>query len=199
MNQAGGIEDWDADKTLPNVEALRCQTLPELYAELPHISKLVGLAPNEDDTAGSFLDRLVASDTPEDSIAFLSFAARPRMAIWWAYECLVLVHDNRPGPDDSLLVMVADWIGSASSESRYRVMRAALYAPEATPVVHLGLAVGWSGGPIAPNDPARVPTWRCPRSVSTALLDKLATVGLENRSAHLANFIHRGRTLLMNA
>ena len=53
----------------------------------------------------------------------------------------------------------------------------------------LALAVGWSGGQIAPNDPAPVPIWRAPRSINSAVLSCLSKVDLDRRSVLLARFI----------
>ena len=68
-------------------------------------------------------------------------------------------------------------------------MKEALWAPQRTPVVLLGLAVGWSGGQFAPNDPSQVPPYRTPRAVNSAVLSCLAKSSLNRRPIELARFL----------
>lgn len=75
-------------------------------------------------------------------------------------------------------------------------MQAALYAPRRSPAVLLGLAVGWSGGPIAPNDTAPVPVYRTPGAINSAVLSCLAGADVRARSVHLARMIDLAGSLL---
>ncbi|WP_121632468.1 DUF6931 family protein [Tropicibacter alexandrii] len=185
----------DADKTQPPVSALRFDTPFELYAQIPHVKQLTQHRPEQDEDALDYLLRLRASTTPEDAVTFTAFAAVPKMAIWWAYECLRLAGEEMSQADREMMELVANWTTFPGNENRYRTMQAALYAPVATPAVYLGLAVGWSGGAIAPNDPAPVPVHRTPRAISSAVLSCLAHSELNQRSVRLARFIEQASAL----
>lgn len=189
MSPNDHIASAEPDKTQPPVAALRYDTPASLYAHMPHVAQLTLHRPHETESALDYLYRLRASTTPEEAVTFTAFAAMPKMGIWWGYECLRLSGYELSHADRELIEHVANWTQYPDNENRYRAMRAALYAPVRTPAVFLGLAVGWSGGPIAPNDPAGVPPHRGPRALNTAVLSCLARTDIQSRSIRLARFI----------
>lgn len=188
-------EKTDIDKTRPPVSALRYETPFELYAALPAIKDLTQHRPREGEDGMAYLRRLRATTTPEEAVTYAAFAARPKMAIWWAYECLRTMPEELTNEDRALLELVAVWTTHPETENRYVVMKTALFAQRRTPSVFLGLAVGWSGTQIAPNDPAPVPLHRTPRAISSAILSCLAKAHLQRRPIHLAKFIDLAETL----
>ena len=182
--------DGDAgEKTQPPVSGLRYETPYELFQAIPQIKKLCQHRPREDEDSMGFLGRLRSSTTPEEAVTYAAFAARPKMAIWWGYECIRTLPDELSDSDRDLMEKVARWTTYPDAENRYRVMRAALWQVPKTSAVMLGLAVGWSGGPVSPNDPAPIPAWRAPRSINSAVLSCLSKVDLDKRSVLLARFI----------
>lgn len=185
----------ETDKTQPPLPALRFHTPEELYAEMPQVGQLTLHRPRQDESALEYLYRLRASTTPEEAVTYTAFAAMPKMGVWWGYECLRLSGDELSQDDRHLIELIANWTQYPGNENRYRAMRMALYAPVRTPAVYLGLAVGWSGGPIAPNDTAGVPAHRAPRALSTAVLSCLARADIKSRSVRLARFIDQAATL----
>ncbi len=193
MPDAGqGVDDTGdgaIEKTQPPVSGLRYPTPSELFTAIPQIKKLVQHRPREDEDAMGFLGRLRSSTTPEESVTYAAFAARPKMAIWWGYECVRALPDELSDSDRELMEIVARWTTYPDNENRYAALRASLWETPRTPAVMLALAVGWSGGQIAPNDPAPVPIWRAPRSINSAVLSCLSKVDLDRRSVLLARFI----------
>ncbi|UMA64504.1 hypothetical protein LVO79_16070 [Roseivivax marinus] len=189
----------DAETTRPPVSALRYETPSALYAELPQVAQLTQHRPRPDEESLAYLDRLRASDTPEEALTFAAFAALPKMAIWWGYECVRTGGCALGQEERALMDLVAAWTVRSDAETRFRTMREGLYAPMRTPPVFLALAVGWSGGPIAPNDPAPVPAWRTPRAVNTAVLSCLAQAGLSERQTRLARFTEQAVALFRTA
>ena len=185
----------EPDKTQPPVAALRFEAPSELYQQMPQVGQLTLHRPREEEGPLDYLARLRASTTPEEAVTYTAFAALPKMGVWWGYECLRLSGEELHHEDRKLVELVANWTQYPDNENRYRVMQAALYAPVRTPAVYLGLAVGWSGGPIAPNDPAGVPLHRAPRALNTAVLSCLARADLQTRSVRLARFIDQAATL----
>lgn len=192
-------EDFDTesepDKTQPPVSALRYATPAELYKAMPQVMHMTQHRPREAEDGIDFLMRLRASTTPEEAVTFTAFAALPKMAIWWGYECLRLSGDELTPADRAMMELVANWTNYPDNENRYRAMKTALYAPVRSPAVFLGLAVGWSGGPIAPNDNAQVPAHRAPRAVNSAVLSCLARADLQQRPVRLARFIDQAVSL----
>ena len=192
-------EDYDSetepDKTKPPVSTLRFETPFELYRNLPQIAQLTQQRPTEHEDELEYLFRLRASTTPEEAVTFTAFAVLPKMAIWWGYECLRLAGDDLSTEERQLMELVANWTQYPDNENRYRAMQAGLYGRVRYPSLYLCLAVGWSGGPIAPNDPAGVPPHRAPRAINTAVLSCLARADLNGRSVRLARFIDQAASL----
>ena len=188
-------QEPDADTTQPPVSSLRYETPAELYAEIPQIATLTQNRPQEDEGNFDYLRRLSGSTTPEEAITFTSFAAHPKMAIWWAYECIRTTSDVMDQPDRHLMEKIANWISYTCDENRYEAIRNALWAPRRSPAVCLALAVGWSGGAIAPNDLAPVPQHKAPRAINAGLLSCIARSDFTNRSVQMARFIDQAATL----
>ncbi|WP_110805577.1 DUF6931 family protein [Rhodobacter viridis] len=167
----------------------------ELFKAIPQIADIVQLRPHDAETTLDFLWRLRASTTPEEAVTFTSFAVLPQIAIWWGYECLRLLPEQIEPRDRPFLENIAAWTTGPTQDRRFLLMREALFAPFRSPSVMLALAVGWSGGPVAPNDPMPAPLYRAPRSINAAVLSCLARADLSRRSVLLARFIGLAETL----
>lgn len=185
----------DQETTKPPIGALRFPTPGELYLKVPEVLNLTLHRPQPDETVLNYLYRLRASTTPEEAVTFTAFAARPIMGVWWGYECLRVSSIELSMTDRQIVELVANWTRHPYDENRFRVMKLALYAPVRSAAVHLGLAVGWSGGAIAPNDPAPVPVDRAARALNTAVLSCLTQTDLQSRSIRLARFIDQAATM----
>ncbi len=185
----------DEEKTRPPSTATRYDTLADLYVAIPQLAEVTQQRPRPDEQALDYLMRLRQSTTPEEAITFTSFAIQPKLAIWWGHECLRTMPDALTPLDRQMMEQVAAWIGRPDTAMRHHVMRDALWASAKSPGVHLALAVGWSGGSIAPNDPAPVHMSRAPRAINTAILSCLARAELSRRPIFLARFIDMAESL----
>lgn len=198
---SGLLEIDEGEKTRPpsqasaQVSVLRYSTPHELYSAMPQLRNLTQLRPREDENSLDFLTRLQESATPEESVTFAAFAAVPRVAVWWGYECLRNLRADFTPHDRELLEHIAQWSSSGDQALRYEIMKAALFAERRTAAVMLGLAAGWSGAQIAPNDPAPVPPHRTPRAVNAAVLSALAQCQLSNRPHHLLRLVRLAEQL----
>lgn len=179
-------EAIDIDATQPPVSVLRYDSPTELYLAMPQIRELTQLRPTDEESHLTFLDRLSSSSTPEEIVTFTAFAARPKVAVWWGYECLRNLRSDFSSHDRVLLEKVAAWCSAGNTATRYEIMQIALFAQRRTAAVQLGLAVGWAGPQIAPNDPAPIAPHRTPRGVNAAVLSALAQCHLGNRWSHMA-------------
>jgi len=172
----------DAERTIPPVKSLRFDRPFDLYRELPEVRGFTKHRPSEEDDAFGFFEQLARSTTPEDALTFTAFATEPLAAIKWGLASTQAVLSDLPPEEEQLLHWVAQWVENPTKENRWRTFQVALFAPRRSASVYLGLAVGWSGGPLAPNDPVTVPAWRTPRAVNTAVLRSIGQVGLQQRS-----------------
>ncbi|WP_339109783.1 hypothetical protein [Thioclava sp. GXIMD4216] len=188
-------EDEMSDKTQPPIRFLRFDTPAELYGAEPYLTRMTQLRPGAEETGLNFLLRLRGSTTPEEAVIYTAFAAVPHLVVWWAYECLRRTLPEPTAPDRAILALVADWTRSSDATNRWRVMQSALFAPVRSPAVYLGLAVGWSGGAIAPNDPAPVPSHRMPQAINAAILSAVAMQDLRDRPILLAKIIDEAARL----
>jgi len=195
MPPAGSVAGTGNDKTNPPQGALRYEMPEDLFAAMPQLGELTQHRPRIGEEALPFLGRLRSSTTPEEAVTFTAFAALPEMAIWWGYECLRLMPEGMDANDRAAMEKIARWLTTRTRDYRQQIMQEALWAPAKSPVTMLALAVGWSGGSIAPNDPAAVPPWRTPRSINSAVLSCLARTDLSRRSIFLARFIDMSEQL----
>lgn len=185
----------EAEPTRPPLSAMRFDTPADLYAAIPQIAELTQMRPGVGEDPLAFMLRLRGSQTPEEAVTFTAFAAVPQMAIWWGHECLRLMRDTMSPADVEMMEQVGHWINDPSNSNRHRIMRKALFAEMRSPSIRLGLAVGWSGGSIAPNDPAPVPIHRAPKSVNSAILSALAQAPLSRRAEMLSKITDMAESL----
>lgn len=187
--------DDDPEKTRPPAVSLRYEQLEDLYAAIPQLAEQTRNRPTAAEDAEQFMHRLRKSDTPEEAITLTAYAFVPKIAIWWGYECLRSIPEALTPLDIEMMEGVARWIGQPTMENRHALMKDALWAPERRPGVHLALAVGWSGGSIAPNDPAPVSPHRAPKAINTAVLTLLAEANISRRGIYLTRFMDVAQSL----
>ncbi len=166
-----------------------------LFAQLERLSELVKLRPRDNEDGLRFLARLRASTTPEEAVTFTAFAALPTNAAGWGYECLRLMADHLHPQERPMMQQIAAWLSNPTIRMRHEIMKEALWAPARGPSVLLGLAVGWSTGRPAPNDPEPAPVHKAPVAINSAVLSCLARVPLSQRSVYLARILDMAESL----
>ena len=150
----------------------------------------------KDNNYHAFTENLKDSKTPEDAIVFLAFAIERRLAILWGLECVLDLSPSLPPDETQLINWVSEWIDSHTAEARWKTLQVALFAPRSSAAVYLGLAVGWSDGPLAPNDLVTVPKWRTPYAISTAILKSIGLRQPELRSSDINKVLEKGMKFL---
>lgn len=185
----------DSETTRPPKPMLRTDSPTVLLAEQPRLAGLIRLRPQEDESGLQFLGRLRGSTTPEDAVTYTAFAAVPAVGAGWGYECLRLMANHLSAREKPMMQDIAAWLAGPSAPLRHKIMQQALFAASPTPSVYLGLAVGWSTGGPAPNDPEPAPLHKSPNAVNTAVLSCLARAQLSNRSVYLARFLDMAEAL----
>ena len=171
------------------VSALRCESASELYQDMSKLMVLTALKPGPDESCDAFSRRLLNSETPEDAVTFTAFALMPRAAIWWGYEAVRTHVASLPNEDAELLHKIAKWTQNPYDVLRWEIMARALYSDYRSSSVYLGLAAGWSGGRVAPNDTLPVPRWRSPQAVGAAVLSALRPSDTESRSDQIGRVL----------
>lgn len=189
------MNDLNSEQTLPPTRATRFDRVVDLFDELPEISKFLQERPTDDEGYRAFLERLRQSDTPEEAVTFTSFAIDPRAAIQWGLDCVLALQPDLTPEDTTLVNWISDWLDEPNAETRWKTLQLALFAPRRTSAVYLGLAVGWSGGPFAPNDLVEVPPWRAPQAVSAAVLRAIGQIHTDHRDASLDHVLDRAAGL----
>ena len=177
----GHVENTGTDETLPPTRMLRFDTPGELFEKIPELAEFVQNAPEPHEDMGHYINRLRHSPTPEDAVTVIPFAMEPHIAVDWGVEA---VQANLPemSPDDmQLMNWVGEWLDMPNSQNRWGTLQRALFATRRSAAVYLALGVGWSGGPLAPNDPVEMPLWRAPRAISSAVLRALGQVALDHK------------------
>jgi hypothetical protein len=169
-------------QSAPPPRYLRQGSAAQLYVAMPELGRLTVARPRSAEPALNYFNRLRVSATPEDAVTFAAFAPLPQMAIWWGHESLRLLPAALSGDDSKLLEQIGRWVGAPDARLRHWIMRRALWAETRTPTVLLGLAAGWSGGALAPNDPEGVAQHRCPSAINSAVLGTLAKVPSAQRA-----------------
>lgn len=158
----------------PPPRYLRNASAAQLYVAMPQLGRLTVARPRSGETPLNYFNRLRVSATPEEAVTLACFAPLPQIAIWWGHESLRLMPGALTGEDAKLLEQIGRWVAAPNARLRHWIMRRALWAETKSPTVLLGLAAGWSGGALAPNDPEGVALHRCPSAINTAVLATLA-------------------------
>ncbi|SEN54819.1 hypothetical protein SAMN04489859_100956 [Paracoccus alcaliphilus] len=174
---------------------MRPESPAELFARIVQLGELVKLRPLPDEDHLRFLARLRFSTTPEEAVTYTAFAALPPSAAGWGYECLRLMAEHLQPQERQMMEQIGTWLGNPTTRLRHQLMKEALWMPTRGPSVLLGLAVGWSTGRPAPNDPDPSPTHKTPVAVNSAVLSCLARVPLSQRSIFLARILDMAETL----
>lgn len=189
------MDDLNSEQTLPPARAIRFDRVTDLYAEMPEIAKFIQTPPEAEEGYRGFLERLRASATPEEAVTFTAFALQPKAGIKWGMECVASLIPDMGPEDTGLMTLISDWLDDPSSENRWKTLEPALFAPRRSPAVYLGLGVGWSGGPLAPNDLVTVPGWRAPRAIGSAVMRAVGQMRTEHRGESLDFVLDRAAGL----
>ncbi|RLJ36288.1 hypothetical protein BCF46_3756 [Litoreibacter meonggei] len=182
----------DGDRTVPPSSNLRTVLAADLYAMVPELKEDIQLQPREGETVSFLLARLRSSTTPEEAVTMAAYAFQPRIAVWWAHECVTTMREHLTPVDHQLLELIGAWAHDPSDANRREIYDIALQAPSKTPGVWLGLATGASGGGRR-DEPIDLST---PRAINAGVLSCLARGGLQQRSINLARFITLAQTLV---
>ena len=185
------MNDLNSEQTLPPAQTTRFDRAVVLFQQTPQMAELISARPTEDEGYRGFLERLRTSKTPEDAIIFAAFIIDTPLAIQWGMDVILKLSPDLPPEDAQLINWVSEWLEDPTSQARWKTLKVALFAARRSPAVYLGLAVGWSAGPLAPNDLVTVPSWRTPQAVSTAILRAIGQGKSYQRARNIDHALER--------
>lgn len=188
-----GPGDWSvSDRTQPPPRNLRFPLVTDLCRVLPDLEDMLQVEPAEDELPNDFVARLAATPTPEEALTFTSYALNSHMAVWWGHDCLSHIAEWLPGEDADILELVSDWVNRPVDPIRHRLSEVANRAASTTPAVWLAFGAAWSGGSTVPGDTTRVPAFKTPQAVNSAVLAGLARLHPRTRRDTLNQFVDLG-------
>jgi hypothetical protein len=190
------MNDLNSEQTLPPARTTRFDRAVDLFQKMPHMAEFISVHPTQDEGYRGFIERLRTSKTPEDAIVFMAFALDSHMAVRWGMEFVLSLSPDLTPEDTQLINWISEWVEDPTSQTRWKMLQMALFAPRCSPAVYLGLAVGWSAGPLAPNDLVTVPTWRTPQAISTAILRAIGQEKSDQRAGNIAQALERATEFL---
>lgn len=139
-----------APAPLKNVKAAKAAEVCEHY-ELEKKARPL-LAP--DATPRDFLDALQSDRQYQAAVCFLAHALPAREAVWWGSLCLAKASGSTlPEGEATAARACATWVLEPTEENRQVAETAAPGAGKGTPAELLAIAVGWTGGSLAPPLP----------------------------------------------
>lgn len=176
---------------------LRAPLARQVYGSAPEMAADIAVPARDDEHVFDFARRLRLGATPEEAVTLMAYALQPRPAVWWGHECLKALPDLLTEQDRAMLGLCAAWVAEPTEPNRYRALDAGLHAPLRGPGAWLALAVGWSGGSMAPEGLPLVapPPHAMGRAVNAAVLTALARVPQGNRSRMLEHYVSMAEVL----
>jgi len=195
--QSDGRGPQGGGMTAERQGTLRFERAAELFDAYPEIAEDMDALPDPEIGTLAFLDRLVASSTPEEAITFAAHALSRRYAVWWGHECLRHLNGQLDETDRAMLAHAARWVGDPNESTRIAAQTAAMSAAAKTPGVWIALGAAWSGGSLGPPDLPVVPPSPVlsGRAVNAGVLSVLARVDQPSRARVLAGFVQMARVL----
>lgn len=167
----------------------------DALAAHPLLQQWLRTMPDGASDHAAYLHRLHASTTPEDAVLYCAHVLPTLDAVLWARRILAQIGPENHAPEGPLLSAIDAWIAQSNAANRWEVMRSVYFLQRRPPLVHLGLAVGWSGGPISPNDAILPGADQAGRAVSDAVLGAIARGETHARARNLAIARDQGEAL----
>ncbi|MCA9062712.1 MAG: FHA domain-containing protein, partial [Planctomycetaceae bacterium] len=132
------------------------ETAPSILEQF-QLSKIVKMPAEPDETAEDFAFRALDSEDVNDSLNFLAFALKKRLAVWWAINCIRAEQAFVSEHDEPLLDLATQWVQNPSETLRRNAMKMAEKAEMSTAAAWVGVAIFWTHGSMAPPEAPAVP------------------------------------------
>lgn len=172
---------------------LRFRTAKELFNAFATAADDMKVAPTEESSV-VFCRKLLDGSIPEEAVTFCAYLLPRHIAVRWGHQCLVRLVETLDEQDRHMLALAEAWVSEPEEDNRYAALDAAMATQVKTPGVWIALAVGWSGGSLAPRGLSVVtpPPHLTPRAVNTAILAALARVPVDKRQSTMRDFVDMG-------
>jgi hypothetical protein len=170
---------------------LRYTSAAQVFEAFPSAQGDIEAKPT-DDKPLDFVDKLLRSQAPEDSVSFCAYMMDRRQAVWWAAACVRALGGPRNREEEVALLTAEAWIRDPEEHRRKAAMELAMDGDKDLPGVWVAMAAGGSGGTMvtgsqAPGPP--VPPHLCARAVRAAVLVAVAGAPIEDRARRIADCV----------
>ncbi len=167
----------------------RFATTRDLIASFPTAAVDVG-EEGSDEGALPFVRRCMDEDREDSALSFCAYLLQRREAIWWCHGGLSAVPDLAP-LERAHLDLVHAWAVKPEEARRRGCLDKGLESSPKLPTTWLLLAVGWSGGSIAPPQapPIQASPSQTPQAVRVALLAARSRLAADRRKGIVKSWV----------
>lgn len=167
----------------------RFATTKDLIASFPTAAVDVG-EEGSDEGAVAFVRRCQDEGREDSAISFCSYLLQRREAIWWGLGGLSVMEGLAPVEREHL-DLVRAWTAKPEEARRRACLDKALESSPKLPTTWLALAVGWSGGSIAPPHapPLAASPSQTPQAVRVALLTARSRLAADRRTGIVNSWV----------
>lgn len=165
----------------------RFATARDVFEAFPPASEDIDAEP--DDTApAAFVQKLAASATPEDALAFCAYLLPRREAVWWGCGCVRGLAADRAATEAEPPFRAAEsWVFEPTEERRCEALRIGGESHSGLASTWLAFAAGWSGGDMLGGEgpPVPAPAHLTAKAVRASVLIALSRVPTPERPGKL--------------
>ncbi|ORE92834.1 hypothetical protein [Aurantimonas sp. 22II-16-19i] len=173
----------------------------DVFTAIPEIAEDMGARPSNE-TCPGFVDRLLASPTPEEAVTFFAYLLPPEAAVLWGHRCIAAKTSATTPAERPLADLIAVFVASGLAPDEREALRQEIRAVAETsrprsPVVWIALGLAWSTGSLSAPDlpPLTAPAYATPRAINAGVLGLLARADIAERAATLSGFVAIGRRI----
>ena len=97
----------------------RFSSANDVFEAFPAARDDIDVPPTDEAAAAYFMRSLMASDTPEDTVAFCAYLLPRREAVWWGCQSVKSLHPAaRSSEEDQALAAAEAWVREPEEERR---------------------------------------------------------------------------------
>ncbi len=175
---------------------LRFETAQDVFEAFPSALADIQAAPTPDKPF-AYLDKLIASESPEDAVSFCAYLLGRREAVWWACQCVRKIAPLASRDEEKALLLAEAWVREPEEHRRRFALDYGLRNDHKLAGVWVALAAGGAGGTLVmgENLGPPVPPEMTARAARTAVLVALTRTPSRERIKYIRASAELCRTL----
>ncbi len=165
---------------------LRFDTAQDVFEAFPSARGDIEAAPTADKPL-DYLNKLSASESPEDAVSFSAYVLGRREAVWWACQCVRKIAPLVAAEEEKALLLAEAWVREPEEHRRRYALDFGLKNDHKLAGVWVALAAGGAGGTLVmgENTGPPVPPEMTARATRTAVLVALARTDPRERLKYI--------------